>query len=72
VGIAEVGHLPALTFLRPIWVRLRVTDQAGNSIFDSSSLVQSIMFQPNGPGCAPTVYSGGVVATPTGRLVPQP
>src|SRR4029453_10253037 len=37
---------PALTFWRLIWVRLRVTDQAGNSIFDSSALVQSIMFQP--------------------------
>jgi len=63
---------PALTFWRPIWARLRVNDQAGNSIFDSSALVQPHMFQPNGPGCAPTVYSAGVVATPTGRLVPQP
>jgi hypothetical protein len=63
---------PALTSWRPIWVRLRVSDQAGNSIFDSSALVQPTMFQPNGPGCAPTVYSRGVVATPTGRLVPRP
>jgi hypothetical protein len=63
---------PALTFWRPIWVRLRVSDQAGNSIFDSSALIQPHMFQPNGPGCVPTVYSREVVATPTGRLVPQP
>jgi hypothetical protein len=63
---------PALTFWRPIWVRLRVSDQAGNSIFDSSALVRPTMFQPNGPGCDPIVYAGGVVAKPTGRLVPQP
>ena len=63
---------PALTFWRPITVRLRVSDQAGNSIFDSSALVKPHMFQPNGPGCDPTTYSEGVVATPSGHLVPQP
>jgi hypothetical protein len=61
---------PELTFWRPITVRLRVSDRAGNSMFDSSALVKPHMFQPNGPGCDPTTYSGRVVATPTGHLVP--
>lgn len=63
---------PELTSWRPITVRLRLSDQAGNSTFDSSTLVKPHMFQPNGPGCDPTTYSERVVATPTGRLVPQP
>ena len=62
---------PALTFWTPIWVRLHVSDQAGNPIFDSSALVRPHMFQPNGPGCDPTTYSARVVATPTGQLVPR-
>jgi hypothetical protein len=62
---------PALTST-PITVSLSMKDQAGNSIFDSSAVVQPHKFQPNGPFCDPTVYTGGVIATGTGRLVPQP
>jgi hypothetical protein len=55
-----------------MWVRLRVSDQAGNPIFDSSALVRPDKFQPNGPSCAPFVYQDRVVATRTKGLVPQP
>jgi hypothetical protein len=61
---------PTLAWL-PVTVRVTMTDQAGNPIFDSSARVQPHMWQPNGPGCEPTVYSAGVVATRTGRLVPE-
>jgi hypothetical protein len=62
---------PALTST-PITVSLSMKDQAGNSIFDSSAVVQPHKFQPNGPFCDPTVYTGRVIATGTGRLIPQP
>jgi hypothetical protein len=60
---------PALSWL-PVTVRLTMEDQAGNPIFDGTARVQPHVWQPNGPGCEPTVYVAGVVATRTGRLVP--
>ena len=61
---------PSLSWL-PVTVRLNVTDQTGNLIFDSSTRVQAHIHQPNGPNCEPTVYQGSVVAMRTGRLVAQ-
>jgi hypothetical protein len=39
-------------------------------VFDASTSVGLVMFQPNGPGCEPTVYQGRVAVTTTGGLVP--
>jgi hypothetical protein len=61
---------PSLT-LEPITVRVTMTDQAGNPIFDSSAQVQPQMFEPNGPGCSPTWYEASVEATYAGRLVQE-
>ena len=68
-GVVEVND-PSLAWL-PVTVSLTVRDQAGVPIFDSSARVQPHMYQPNGPNCEPTVYGAKVVATRTGRLVPQ-
>jgi hypothetical protein len=63
---------PSLT-LEPITVQLTMEDQAGNSMFDSSAVVQPHMFAPNGPPpCTPVTYDATVEATRSGRLVPQP
>ena len=59
---------PSLSWL-PVTVRLTMEDQAGNPIFDGTARVQPHLWQPNGPGCEPTVYVAGVIATRTGRLV---
>jgi hypothetical protein len=61
---------PSLAWL-PVTVSLTMRDRAGNLMFVSSARVQPHMYQPNGPGCEPTVYGAEVVATRTGRLVPQ-
>jgi hypothetical protein len=63
---------PGLTSSAPVAVRLNVKDQDGNSLFDSTAVVQLRRWQPNGAFCSPTVYQGSVVATLDGRLVPQP
>lgn len=63
---------PGLTSSTPVTVRLNVKDQDGNSLFDSTAMVQLQRWQPNGAFCSPTVYQGSVVATLDGRLVPQP
>jgi hypothetical protein len=63
---------PSLT-LEPITVRLAMNDQAGNSMFDSSTVVQPQMFAPNGPPpCTPVTYDARVTTTQSGRLVPYP
>jgi hypothetical protein len=59
---------PELTFWRPITVRLRVSDQAGNSIFDSSALVKLSMFQPTDQAAIPHLFRESRHAS--GRLVP--
>lgn len=61
---------PSLT-VEPITVRVTMTDQAGNPIFDSSAQVQPHRYAPNGPGCSPTWYEANVEATYAGRLVQE-
>jgi hypothetical protein len=68
-GVVQVND--SLLAWLPVTVRLTVEDQAGNLIFDAIGRVRPHMWQPNGPGCEPTVYSAAVVATRSGRLVPQ-
>jgi hypothetical protein len=64
---------PSLTS-EPITVRVTMTDEGGNTIFDSSAQVQpqdvfaTYEIQP----CYPDTYDAAVVATPAGRLVSQP
>jgi hypothetical protein len=62
---------PSLTS-EPITVQLTMEDQAGNSMFDSSAVVQPHMFAPIGPPPCPVTYDATVTATQTGRLVPYP
>jgi hypothetical protein len=56
---------PALTFWRPIWVRLRVSDQAGNSIFDSSAWFSPPCFSPTDRAAPPR-------SIPEESSLPQP
>lgn len=62
---------PSLSWEEPLAFRLNVS-QLGDSIFDSSAMGESHKDEINGPGCTPTIYSAEVVATRTGRLIPQP
>jgi hypothetical protein len=60
---------PPLTWEQPIAVRLTMKDQAGNSIFDSSAVVQpyTISYEPS---CYGVIDVASVVATRPGRLAP--
>lgn len=60
---------PPLTWEQPIAVRLTMKDQAGNSIFDSSAVVQpyTVSYEPS---CYGVVDVASVVATRPGRLAP--
>jgi hypothetical protein len=51
-------------------VRLIVRDQ-GRVLFDTARMLQLDEWQPNGPGCSPTLLSGTVLATPEGDLIVQ-
>lgn len=60
---------PPLTWEQPVAVRLTMTDQAGNSIFDSSAVVQpyTVSYEPS---CYGVKDVARVVATPAGGLAP--
>ena len=60
---------PPLTWEQPIAVRLTMKDQAGNSIFDSSAVVQpyTVSYEPS---CYGVIDVASVVATRPGRLAP--
>jgi hypothetical protein len=60
---------PPLTWEQPIAVRLTMRDQAGNSIFDSSAVVQphTVRYEPS---CYGVIDVARVVATRAGRLAP--
>ena len=53
----------------PVAVRLTMKDQAGNSIFDSSAVVQpyTVSYEPS---CYGVIDVASVVATRPGRLAP--
>ena len=61
---------PPLTWEQPIAVRLTIRDQAGNSIFDSSAVVQpfTVSYEPS---CYGVIDVASVEATRSGDLVPQ-
>jgi hypothetical protein len=60
---------PPLTWERPIAVRLTMWDEAGNSIFNSSAVVQpyTVSYEPS---CYGVIDVARVVATRPGRLAP--
>ena len=60
---------PPLTWEQPVAVRLTMKDQAGNSIFDSSAVVQpyTVSYEPS---CYGVIDVASVVATRPGRLAP--
>lgn len=60
---------PPLTWEQPIAVRLTMKDQAGNSIFDSSALVQPSTVS-YGHSCYGVIDVAWVVATQPERLAP--
>jgi hypothetical protein len=60
---------PMLTSSEPVTVRLKVTAQTGDPVFDSTAIVEPRKVQPNGPFCPPTAYVATVIATSDGRLV---
>jgi hypothetical protein len=65
---------PPLTWEQPIAVRLTMRDQAGNSVFDSSAVVQPERHVLNCDlycDCKPGQYQAHVVAMPNGSLIPD-
>ncbi len=47
------------------------TTEPGAVVFDASTDVTLKKYQPNGPGCSPTVYQATVRATEAGTLVAE-
>ena len=64
------------TFLRaasealhdPVEVSVTISDETGTTVFDAQATVTPEKQQPNGSGCEPTVWVGGVDATADGQL----
>jgi hypothetical protein len=59
---------PSLVGPRTVTVRLTVRSLSGRAIVATTADVHATMFQPNGPGCDPIVYTASVRATIDGRL----
>lgn len=62
--------VPGLANQTSVSVTLTVTqDRTRHVIFESSVVTPLREFQPNGPGCSPTVYQAHVTASGSGALV---
>jgi hypothetical protein len=52
----------------PVEVSVTISDETGTTVFDAQTTVTPEKHQPNGSGCDPTVWVGGVEATADGQL----
>jgi hypothetical protein len=66
VVLADVSEPTSVTAT----LTLTSTVAPGEVVFDESTSVDLARYQPNGPGCKPTVYQGQVQVTAGGDLVP--
>ena len=68
VGAIHVGK-ESVSDGSPVRVELTIRRSDGSEVFHGTTVVTPRNFQPNGPNCAPSVWTAAVEAEGTSRLV---
>jgi hypothetical protein len=67
VGL-PAGDWPGVVTARLTITHTDLTRNVAEVVFDANTSVEVTLYEPNGPGCEPHVFTGAARATPDGRL----